>query len=561
MKKRKRRLGHLTVDNILLDSSNLPSFDTGRMEGRIELPLKKRNVYFILILFFLIVVVFFGRLVQLQVIEGAYFAAQSEENRLSNQVIIAERGVIYDRTGERLAWNEEHAMYPHPYPFPARAYTDRNGLGQLIGYVSYPQKDADGFLFRTHYLGRTGVEATHNHTLAGSNGERLVEISAQGEVVSENVVVPPLAGAPLTLSIDAALSEAIYKQIATSTVTNHFRSGAGAIMDVHTGQIIAMASFPSFDPEIMADGDDAAAIAALTADERFPFLNKVTGALFVPGSVVKPFVAYAALAEEVVSEEDIIESTGALTVPNPYNPSQPTVFRDWRVNGEMTVREALAFSSNVYFYVVGGGFGERAGLGISRLFEYFRFFGFGSKTGVALGGEPSGTVPHPAWKEEVFNDAWRLGDTYLTAIGQFGFQVTPVQILRAYGMLATGGAAVVPHVIKDAQSEVTYHHLTPSHVATVVEGMRYAVVGEGGTARLLERSDVAVAAKTGTAEVGRNNAFVNSWVAGYFPYEAPRFAFVLFMEQGPRENTYSAARIMSQVFDWIAQHRPEYLKS
>lgn len=558
MKNRKRiRKEEVSLDEILLDASNLPSFNTDRMEGRIELPLSVRNLYAVMAVFVLIALVFFGQLLHLQVIQGAELSAVSEENRLSTTLIVAERGIVYDRNGELVAWNERDTT--GEYQFPVRAYTDRRGLGQLIGYVSYPLKDSSGFYYRTEYLGRNGVEGTYNDVIAGENGERLIEVNALDEIIAEHVVAQPTPGDELHLSIDAELSEAMHEHIATSTIKNGFRSGAGAIMDVHTGEIIALASYPSYDPEVLADGDDVAAIQALNADERFPFLNKVTGGLFTPGSIVKPFVAYGALAEDVIDPMKRIASYGSITVPNPYNPGNPTVFNDWRSHGLMTMRDAIAYSSNVYFYIIGGGFEDQKGLGITRINEYMKLFGIGEKTGIDLAGEVSGVVPNPAWKEEVFNDDWRLGDTYNTAIGQFGFQVTPLQMLRGYATIATDGVAVTPHVLKGEQGTTTDIGLDLNDLSVVQEGMRRTVVQDGGTARALQRDDVAIAAKSGTAEVGANNAFVNSWIAGYFPYEEPEYAFILFMEHGPRANTVGASSVMGRFVDWIAEHRPNLI--
>jgi penicillin-binding protein 2 len=331
-------------------------------------------------------------------------------------------------------------------------------------------------------------------------------------------------------------------------------------MDVETGEILAMTSFPSYDPEVMADGDNTELISSYNNDDRLPFLNKVVSGVYTPGSIVKPFVAYGALAEKTISPSKHIVSTGQISVPNPYDPSHPSIFRDWRAQGDMTMREAIAFSSNVYFYIIGGGFGDQPGLGITRLNKYYRLFGMGSTTGINLATEQSGVVPNPEWKKETFHDDWRLGDTYFTSIGQYGFQVTPLQMLRAYAALANGGKLLTPHVIKDKQSEAIDLGLNADYLQIIYEGMRKTVTYPGGTARGLERSDVAIAAKSGTAEIGAGNAYVNSWAAGFWPYEKPRFAFILMMDKAPRSNSLGATKIMGKVMEWIAQNRPEYLQ-
>jgi len=564
----KRYTTDVEVEEVLLDASNVPAFNHARLEGKRELPIGKRNVRTVWFLFLAITVAFFSQIYSLQVVQGDEYKTIAENNRVDKAVIIAERGVVYDRTGELLVWNEVDET--DEYDFPIRAYTDRLGLGQVLGYVSYPKKDTSGYFFRTDYLGRSGVELAFDDTLKGGNGSKIIEVDALSDVISEFAIDATTDGKPVELSIDAELSEVMYQIIATSTAQADFRSGAGAIMDIHTGEILALTSFPSFDPEVMADGDDIALINEYNNDERLPFLNKVVGGAYTPGSIVKPFVAYAALEEGVIGADTEMYSNGRLTIPNPYNPSNPSIFRDWRSQGSMTMREAIAYSSNVYFYIIGGGLPEIAvpqaglsapmtGLGITKMAENYRRFGMGSLTGINLAQEQAGVVPDPEWKREVFDDDWRLGDTYFTAIGQFGFLTTPIQMLRAYAALANGGYLVEPHARKGHVSEKVDIHIDEDKMQVIHEGMRKTVNFPGGTARSFERNDVAIAAKSGTAEVGVGNAYVNSWAAGFWPYEEPQYAFILMMDKAPRSNALGATRIMGDVVEWMSIHRPEYL--
>lgn len=554
---RKKRKELVELDEVLLDSSNIPAFNQARLEGKRELPIPARSVYFVGLVAMVMGLVFVGKIFTLQIAKGAEFREIAEKNSVDQAVIIAERGVVYDRNGEMVVWNEVDERGVHN--FPIRAYTDRLGLGQVLGYVSYPKKDSRGFYFRTEYIGRNGVEAAYDDVLKGKNGSQIVVVDALGEVVGEHAIAEAVEGEAIHLSLDAELSEAMYQIISTSSAQAGFRSGAGAIMDIYTGELIAMTSFPTYDPEVMADGHEVDIIDSYNKDDRLPFLNKAISGAYTPGSIVKPFVAYAALAENIIDPNKEIVSTGELVVPNPYNPSNPSRFTDWRAHGVMTMREAIAFSSNVYFYIVGGGYGDQKGLGITKMAEYYRLFGLGSTTGIVIAQEQAGVVPDPAWKKEVFNDDWRLGDTYFTSIGQFGFLTTPIQMLRAYAALANGGSLVSPHVIKGEQGEVVNLGLDKDYLKIVHEGMRKTVIYPGGTARSLERSDVAIAAKSGTAEVGAGNAYVNSWAAGFFPYEEPRYAFILMMDKAPRSNALGATRIMGDVVEWMSKNRPEYL--
>lgn len=548
---------NLDLEEVLLDSSNIPAFNQARLEGKRELPISIRSIYSVGIVSIVLSLLFFGKIFTLQVTKGAEFKTIAENNSVDKALIIAERGVVYDRNGELVVWNEVDERGVHD--FPIRAYTNRLGLGQVLGYVSYPKTDSRGFYFRTEYLGRSGVELAYDEKLRGQNGSKIVVVDALSDVVGEHAVSSAVSGEALNLSLDTELSEAMYQIISTSTTQANFRSGAGAIMDIYTGELIAMTSFPTYDPEVMADGYDVDTIESYNQDDRLPFLNKMVSGAYTPGSIVKPFVAYAALAEDIIDPNKEIVSTGEIVIPNRFDPSHPAHFTDWRAHGVMTMREAIAFSSNVYFYIIGGGYGDQKGLGINKMVEYYRLFGLGTTTGMVIAPEQAGIVPDPEWKKAVFNDDWRLGDTYFTAIGQFGFLVTPIQMLRAYAALANGGMLVEPHVLKDKQGEVVNLALNQDYLKIVHEGMRKTVTYNGGTARSLERKDVAIAAKSGTAEVGAGNAYVNSWAAGFFPYEEPKYAFILMMDKAPRSNALGAARIMGNVVEWMSKNRPQYL--
>ncbi len=567
-KKRKNKNKNVEFEEIFLDTSNLPSFNQNRMEGKRELPISRQNIIVVAVIFCAIAVWFLSKIYILQIVRGEEFKHISENNSVDRSVIIAQRGVIYDRNGELLAWNKQDKN--GEYSFPIRAYTDRNGLGQLIGYVSYPLKDNKGFYYRKEYIGRNGVEATFNDVLAGENGYQFTETDATGKVIGEYVIDSPKPGNDLTLSLDIKLSEAMYNIISSSSKKAGFRSGAAAIMDVETGEILAMTSFPSYDPEVMANGDDRELIAKYNNDPQFPFLNKVFAGSYTPGSIVKPFVAYAGLVEGVITENTHIFSNGALVIPNPYSPDKPSRFADWRPQGNMTVREAIAYSSNVFFYIVGGGLPKIAvpqagfdypfkGLGISKLDEYFDFFNFGKKTGIVLANEQEGVVPSPDWKKEVFDEEWVLGNTYHTSIGQFGWKVTPLQMLVAYGALANGGRFFVPNILKDKESKYTDKKLDEYALNIIREGMHMTTISERGTALALGRQAIPIAAKSGTAEIGAGNQYVNSWAAGYFPYKEPKYAFILMMDKAPRSNRLGATTIMGEIITWMEHNTPEYL--
>jgi len=224
------------------------------------------------------------------------------------------------------------------------------------------------------------------------------------------------------------------------------------------------------------------------------------------------------------------------------------------------MRRALAVSSDVYFYVIGGGYASQRGLGIAKIDEYAKKFGFSLPTGIVLGNEPDGTIPTPEWKREVFDDAWRLGDTYNTAIGQYGFQVTPLQVVRYVSAIANGGNLLTPQLVAGARPAGKSVGISDSDLQIVREGMR-ASVTDGGTAAALNMGGIDIAGKTGTAQVGKHNEYMNSWAIGFWPYENPRYAFAVVLEKAPANTLSGASPAMAPFFYWLKDTKPEYIGS
>lgn len=546
-------------DEIFLDAKNIPDFDTQQFEGRLEKPIKKSTIIALGFAVFLIFAGFSWRLAVLQIARGQTYYERSLENTLNKIPVFANRGVIYDRNGVPLAWNEESKSGEF---FSHRSYKDEPGSSLMLGYVSYPSKDASGNYWQTDFVGKDGIEKQYNDRLSGVNGAKIIEVNAVGEVVSENVTDQPKPGENITLALDSRIQSMLYGAIGKLANSNGFTGGGAAIMDVHTGELLASVSYPEYDAELLSLGDDSKTISGYIRDTRKVFLNRVSSGVFAPGSIVKPIVALAALNEGIISPEKSILSTGSISIQNPYFPGKFTVFKDWKAHGWVDMRRAIAVSSDVYFYAIGGGFQDQAGLGIANIDKYVKLFGLSSPTGIDLPKEASGTIPTPEWKEEHFNgDPWRIGDTYNTAIGQYGFQSTLAEMVRATAALANYGTLVTPHLIAgDLPVEnKTIIAIPREHFEIIHEGMHQAAQ-TGGTAAALDVSYVDIGAKTGTAQVGPANRFVNSWVVGFFPYEKPKYAFVIMMERGPATNLVGASYIGRQLFDWMHVNAPEYLE-
>lgn len=561
-KRNKRPDYEVEPDEIFLDAKNIPKFDRQQFEGRLETPIGTPTLKALSVIFLAVFLVFAWRLGSLQVTDGKAYYERSLQNNLNREPLFANRGIIYDRNNVPLAWNDESKTGEF---FSHRSYIQEPGFAHVLGYVSYPSKDASGNYWREDFVGKDGLEKQYDAVLRGENGATIVEVDAEGAVTSQNIVDTPVPGENLYLSIDSRIQAKLYSLISSLAETHKFAGGAGVIMDVTNGELLASVSVPEYDPEVLSLGDDAAAISRYLHDTRKVFLNRVVSGLYTPGSIVKPFVALAALNENVIDPLTKILSTGSISIPNPYAPGKATVFKDWKAHGWVDMRRAIAVSSDVYFYEVGGGFQNQKGLGIEKIDEYMRLFGIAEPTGVDLPGEVAGIIPDPEWKEKNFpGDPWRIGNTYHTAIGQYGFQVTPIQMARALGAIANGGTLQQPHIVTNSDliqtKEVQIETMPADYYEIVHEGMLAGVSG-GGTAAALNIPAVTIAAKTGTAQVGARNEYVHSWVSGFFPYEKPRYVFVIMMERGPAGNLVGASYVGSQLFRWMAEHTPEYFSA
>ncbi len=533
-------------DEILIDSENIPKFDTQQFEGRLEKPISQKTFFALFISLGLLFLILFGKTFYLQIISGQALAERSESNNLKKEVIFPARAVISDKNGVRLAWDEADE----------RNYINLSGFSHLLGYLGFPSKSdlekSDDILSNIK-IGKEGVERYYEDVLRGTLGAKLVEVDSHGQTISESVQGPAQSAENFVLSIDSRLQSHFFDLMKAVAKGYEFTGGAGVIIDVQNGEILSLASYPEYDVKD---------VKSFLNDKTNPLLNRSIAGLYAPGSIIKPLVALAALNEKTISPDKQIFSSGSISVPNPYFPDKKSVYYDWQPNGWVDMRRALAVSSDIYFYEVGGGFEGVKGVGIKKIEEYAKMFGLDAKTGIDLDGEEEGVVPSPELKARVDkNDSiWRVGDTYIASIGQGYFQVTPMEMAVYAAALANNGKILKPHLAlgNDASNLEASLPIPENYFQIVKEGMRQAVTE--GTATGLYLSDVSVAAKTGTAEIGVAKKYVNSWVIGFFPYENPKYAFAVVMEKGPSGNTVGASYLMRQLLDWMLIYRPEYLK-
>ncbi|MBW3537972.1 penicillin-binding protein 2 [Candidatus Parcubacteria bacterium] len=449
---------------------------------------------------------------------------------------------------------------------PVRRYSDPR-LSHLLGYTgrvtAEELKEHSGYS-PVDYIGKVGLEKRYEPVLRGSNGSEQTEVDATGRPVKVLAARPAQPGASLVLAIDqdleTKLSEAIGKQMERAGS----KKAAGVALDPKSGEVLAAVSLPGYDNNLFSGGISQADYAKLANNPAQPLFNKSVSGAYPTGSIIKPLVAAAALAEGVVTAATTINDTGQLELTNRYDTKVKYIFRNHEsaAGGTISLKRALAISSNVFFYTLGGGFGQIAGLGADRLGDYYHRFGLGQPTGIDLAGEAKGHVPSPDWKQKVKKETWFTGDTYNMAVGQGDTLASPLQMAVATAAVANGGTVYRPRLVRsvtDDEGKVTkqiepqalrQNIIPPAHLATVREAMRQVVASPGGTAccRIEEEVPVAVAGKTGTAQAGDDKK-PHAWFSAFAPYDDPKIVLVVLVENSG-EGAEFAAPAVRETLSW-----------
>ena len=441
-------------------------------------------------------------------------------------------------------------------------------FSQVLGYAGKINKSelqkSTGYS-STDYIGKTGVESYYEQVLRGVPGQVQIIRTATGVQKGDAITVQPQAGNNLVLNIDAGLQKTIYDALEKSIRNIGAKRGAAVALDPKTGAVLALVSYPSYDNNIFSAGISQADYSALIADPNQPFFNRAIAAQYPTGSTIKPFLASGALQENLISPDKIINDPGYLLIQSQNDPNVTYRFGGVTPHGDVDMREAIAVSSNIYFYTIGGGYGDQKGLGPSGIKKYLDMYGWEQKTGIDLPGEFKGFVPSPAWKKEVKKENWWDGDTYNLSIGQSDLQVTPLQVAVAYGAIANGGTLYKPQivqkvisgsganapVVQEFQPEVVGRvDIDAKNLQVVREGMRDGV--KYGSSVMLNSLPFSVAGKTGTAETNKAG-FFNTWSSNFAPYENPEIVFVATIEgvQGLRSATLPVA---NEVLYWYFTH-------
>jgi penicillin-binding protein 2 len=440
-------------------------------------------------------------------------------------------------------------------PTPRRNYRYGPLASHVLGYMSEIGQDElenlpedSPHYEQGDYIGRRGLERRYERDLKGKDGIERIVVDARGNRIDAKVnlikedqrIVPAQPGDNLVLSLDVRLQEAAERAFPG-------KAGSIVVLDVHTGDVLALVSKPGFDPNQMSGRITREALRALFNDRLQPMIFRATQQQYNPGSTFKSVTALAALEGNFIKAESSITCTGGYQLGK----------RRWRCDAEsghgpMELKEAIAASCDVYFYALG----DR--MGIEPIANMAHAMGLGAPTGLDLGYETPGVVPSKEWHDRYTPGGYQKGFALNTAIGQGDTNVTPMQLAVLYAAIANGGTLYKPHlirrfedasghVLREIEPEVQRHlPVTPAHLKNVVEGLKAVVNQPGGTAYWSRPADmpVLVAGKTGTAQVGaigekriKENDLEywrksNSWFASFAPADNPEIAVVVLNEHG-----------------------------
>ena len=426
---------------------------------------------------------------------------------------------------------------------PIRYYPKNNLAAQVLGYVGEvseeeiseaKMKDPNSGLVQGSITGRAGLERMYDGFLRGTDGGRRVEVDATGRPVAELGRKTTVPGQAIHLTIDMELQEAAQKaveeQIGILRSNGWPSTGAAVIaMDPNSGAILAMASYPDFNPNLFARGITMKEWDALNNNPNHPFENRAISGEYPPGSPFKIITGAAALELKKVTTDELIFDSGRHWLIDKRNAEGEAL-------GWINFDQALSKSDNVYFYEMGNR------VGIENIDRYAKMFGLGEKTGIKLYGEASGNLASPEYKRKVFDQDWYLGETFDAAIGQSFHLTTPLQMTVMMAQIANGGIRYEPYLVSrvdkaDGTPLEVYGakktgtlQVSQSVMNIIRNGLRN-VAAEGGTAgEIFQKFPITVAGKTGTSENAMGTD--HSWFVAYAPFDKPRIVVVAIVEQG-----------------------------
>lgn len=604
----KRAIEEIETDDIFLDAlvkKRDRSYET------METALSQRNFQLIKIFFSLGILFLMSFSFYFQIIQHDYFAEKSKKNNFVFKDVDAQRGIIYDRNMNQLVSNaqsfdlicninnfsedeiikereiseiakiiempiddlkkiiEEKANKKEFVVFydlekekvivlkarandfsgfsisknQKREYVDANNFSHIIGYVS-----------RNDENGEAGIEEYYNNDLKEIEGVIEKERDVYGNVLNEEMIKSPESGNNVILNIDMALQKKTAEVLNSVIKDTDAKSGTVVAMNPNTGEILTMITLPSYDNNIFSRNLSKEEYNNLLKDPNVSFLNRAISGEYAIGSTIKPVIAAAALKEGIITPEKSIYCEGGILL------GDGTIKNDWKAHGYVDLNKAIAESCDVYFYTIGGGYGNIKGLGINNIVEYLELFGLGKKTGIDLSGEISGFIPTPEWKKEKTGINWYPGDTYNISIGQGYLKATPLQLVIFTSAIANGGKIVKPQivksivrgdgsVIKEFSPEIIAEDIIDENVlGDVRTAMKETIVSPDGTAHSLSYYNFTSAGKTGTAETSTRKSY-HSLMIAFAPYENPEIVVSAIIENVAYEKLFINV-IVRQVLDY-----------
>ncbi|MES2403516.1 MAG: penicillin-binding protein 2 [Pseudomonadota bacterium] len=459
-------------------------------------------------------------------------------------------------------------------PYLTRNYPYGPAFAHVVGYVGriddkeLQHLDPDKYAGSTH-IGKTGIEKEYEDLLHGTPGYEVVEVNANQRPLRVLQQVAAKPGQNLYLTIDERLQQAAINAFAGQT-------GAAVAIDPRNGDVLAMVTVPSFDPNLFVNGISQADYSALLDDEEKPLLNRAMRGGYPPGSTVKPFLGLGGLELGLRKPSDTVLSTGTW-----YLPGSSRGYRDDTRYGAGNVNliQAITQSVNTYFYSLA------YKMGIGKFDEWMARFGFGSPTGIDLPDETGGVLPSPEWKRKTFKQPWYPGETVIAGIGQGYWMVTPLQMAHALAALADGGSSHTPHLLVATSGgldspEIAYRQPAPVQIThapadleAVKQGMLGVIYNPAGTAYAAgigKGFPYLIAGKTGTAErysrtseaynTNKNLAYLaarhRAWFICYAPADHPQIAIAVVLEHGAWGGSAAAPVARKMLDQWLADTPP-----
>jgi penicillin-binding protein 2 len=441
-------------------------------------------------------------------------------------------------------------------PIYVRVYPNGKVAGQIIGYTGKTGRNPDGIVDNHETLwpeteGREGLEQTFNEMLTGKHGEYKLTFDKDGRKTSEKLITPPDPGYNVVTTLDLRL-----QQLAEKALEAKAKRGAIVIIDPNNGDILALASWPTYDPNLFVPSISAEQFKLLQDDKDIPLLPRAYRSSYPPGSTFKVAVGIAALESHAVFPDDRYECVPSIQIGN-------LSFHNWKKGnrGELNFVQALTESCDTWFYQVG------IKTGAQPIIDWALALGFGAKCGIPLRGEAEGRVPNDEYMKATHGRRLLNGDIANMSIGQGDIQVTPLQMAQAMGVVANGGTFYQTRLVQqvqtfDNQIVTAYQvrakrtlNLSSETLDEVHTGMIDVVNGGGGTAHQASLDNAEVAGKTGTAQWGpKNKERTAAWFAGFLPADQPRYAFAVVYEGDVGSKVHggsAAAPMIADVFKEI----------